>query len=97
MRRSSQIRYISVGPDGGGREPGVLARILGVIVAVVVLGVAVFLGAVFIAAIVGLVLIAGIGIYARAWWLRRKMERYQREHGDLNAEYTVVREEDHRE
>ncbi len=62
-----------------------------------VFGVAVFLGAVFLAAFVGLVLIAMVVVTVRMWWIRRQMEKYAAEHGDLEAEYTVIREDDLRD
>ena len=90
MSRFSQFRY------SAGRRPGgdsLIGRILALVVGVLVLGVSVFVGAVFLAGFVGLLLIGGVLFAARVWWLKRKMERYQQEHGDLEGEYTVVREE----
>jgi hypothetical protein len=95
MSRFSQFRY-SPGPGNTAGEPGgLLGRVVAFVVGIIVLGIAVFVGAIFIAAIVGLALIGGALFMARMWWLRRKMERYAREHGDLDAEYTVVSEETH--
>ena len=94
MPRFSQIRYSS-GPNspyGGG---SFLGRLIAAIVGIIVLGVSVFLGAVFIAAVIGLMLIGGLVVALRVWWLKRQMARHQAEHGDLEAEYTVVQEEQH--
>ena len=100
MRRSSQIRYVSLGsglgPDNN-RPPGnLLARIVALIVGVVLFGVAIFLGAIFIAGMVGLLIIGTAVFMLRMWWIKRKFERYAKENGDLDAEYTVVRESDPR-
>ena len=98
MRRSSQIRYVSLGSGSGlnaVRQPGsLLGRIVALLVGGILFGLAVFLGAIFIAGMVGLILIASIIFMLRIWWLKRKMERDAREYGDLDAEYTVVRESD---
>ena len=96
MRRSSHIRYVSLGP-GSGKEPvGLLGQIVALVAGAVLFGLAVFLGAIFLAGIVGLVLIGGTILMLRVWWIKRKMERYARENGDLEAEYTVVRDGDPR-
>jgi Flp pilus assembly protein TadB len=92
MRRPSQIRYISIGPGPGSNQAGLLTRIVAFVVGIVVLAAAVFVGAIFIAGIVGLVLFVSLAAAARLWWLRRQAERYQQEHGDIDAEYTVVNE-----
>jgi hypothetical protein len=99
MRRSSQIRYISLGngPAGAQSSGGLLSRIATLLIGAVFFGVAVFLGAIFLAGIVGLVLIGGTIFMCRVWWLRRKMERYASENADLDAEYTVVKESDPRD
>ena len=79
MGRFSQFRY-SPGSGSGAGEPGsLLGRVVAFVVGVIVLGIAVFVGAIFIAAIVGLALIGAALFMVRMWWLRRKMERYQRE------------------
>ena len=90
MSRFSQFRYSS-GPNSG--PGGLLARVVGFVVGVIVLGLAVFVGAVFLAGLVGFALIGAALFLLRVWWLKRKMERYEREHGDLDGEYTVVEDE----
>jgi len=67
-----------------------LGRVVAFIVGLGVLVVSLFVGAVFISALIGFVLIMGIVLAVRVWWVRRQMERYAREHGDLEAEYTVI-------
>jgi ABC-type bacteriocin/lantibiotic exporter with double-glycine peptidase domain len=69
-----------------------LGRMVAAIVGLAVLAVAVFLGAIFIAIVVGLVLLIGIAVSIRIWWLKRKMEQHVREHGDLEAEYVEIHE-----
>jgi len=103
MRRSSQIRYVSLGSQGpgtgpnGGRPPGgLLGQIVALVVGAAVFAVAIFLGAIFLAGLVGLVLIVGTVFMLRLWWIKRQMERFARENGDLNAEYTVVEESEPR-
>ncbi len=89
MRRPPEYRYIRYTSDpGAGR--GLVARIAAFVVGTLIFAVAVFVGAVFIAGLVGLILLGSALIMIRFWWLRRQMERYAREHGDLDAEYTVI-------
>jgi predicted lipid-binding transport protein (Tim44 family) len=90
MSRSSQYRYNFSMKSAPG---GFLGRVVTFIIGMAMLALAVFLGAVFLAALVGIVLIAAIIIAVRVWWLKRKMERHTREHGDISAEYTVVEEQ----
>ena len=42
----------------------------------------------------GIVLISGIVLALRMWWVRRRMARHEQKHGDLEAEYSVIREDD---
>ena len=100
MRRSPQIRYVSIGSnrgqDGGPPPGGLLGRIAALIIGIIFFGIAIFLGAIFLAGFVGLVLIGSVIFMLRIWWIKRKMVRYARDNGDLDAEYTVVRESDPR-
>ncbi|NGP54789.1 hypothetical protein [Thioalkalivibrio sp. XN8] len=74
-----QVRIQIQGPGGGpGKPPGLLARILLSIVAVIVLASAAFLGAVFFLAALGFFVIATIVVSIRLWWLRRQMEAAMR-------------------
>jgi predicted lipid-binding transport protein (Tim44 family) len=76
---------------GAGRPPGgLLGRIVAFIVGLGVLVVSLFLGFVFIAFVAGFVLLVGLFIAGRVWWLKRQMRAYEKEHGDINAEYTVI-------
>ncbi len=58
---------------------------------------AIFIGAIFLSFFLGLAVIAGLVLYIRLWWLRRKAgmtaSRGQQRPGDfVEVEYTVVRE-----
>jgi len=86
MQGSSNNPY----PGSGGQPGGLLGRIVAFIVGLGVLFVSLFLGFVFIAFIAGFVLVIGLVIAGRVWWLKRKMRAYQRQHGDIEAEYTVI-------
>ena len=94
MTRFSQIRYSSgAGPSGGGGPGGFIGRAIAFVVGVIVLGLSLFIGAAVFLTVLGLVVIGGIIFALRVWWMKRKMEAYQREHGDLSAEYTVIEED----
>ena len=55
---------------------------------------AVFVGAVFLAGLIGMLVISGIVFTVRVWWLRRKMGEMAKTSGDIEGQYTVIREED---
>ena len=93
MTRFSQFRYRTGIPAGGSPPGGVLGRVVAFVLGLIVLAASVFVGAIFIAGLLGLLLIGGLLFAVRIWWLKRKMQRYAEEHGDLSAEYTVVQEE----
>jgi high-affinity Fe2+/Pb2+ permease len=96
MSRFSQFRYSS-GLNSGAAQPGsFLGRAVAFVVGIIVLAVSIFVGAVFFTALLGLILILAFIFMLRVWWLKRKMQRYTQEHGDLDAEYTVI-QEGHRE
>jgi uncharacterized iron-regulated membrane protein len=58
------------------------------------------LGAILLSLFLGLAVIAGLVLYIRLWWLRRRMQQrrpepQQRAPGDfVEVEYTVVEERD---
>jgi hypothetical protein len=96
MNQSSQNRYkfnFNSGPNNAPRS--LLGRIAAFIIGAGILAVSIFVGAIFLAGLIGIVLIMGIVVMVRIWWLKRTMQRYAREHGDLNTEYTVVEEHRH--
>ncbi len=74
-------------------------QVLYFIVGGIVLIGAVLMGAVILAIALGIAIILGLVIYARVWWLKRKLgrsARSRRQAGDdvLEVEYTVVDERD---
>ncbi|MEE4185115.1 MAG: hypothetical protein V2J12_05060 [Gammaproteobacteria bacterium] len=76
---------------GSGGPPGsLLGRIVAFIVGLGVLLISLFLGFVFIAFVAGFVLLIGLFIAGRVWWLKRQMRAYEQQHGDIDAEYTVI-------
>lgn len=95
MKRTSQnYSALGTGPSTG---PGnLLARVVAVIFGIGAFVLSLVVGAVFIAAIVGFMLLMGLFIAGRVWWIRRKMEQQAREEGDLRAEYTVIQTEERR-
>ena len=60
------------GPQGG---PGIFARILLSIVAVVMLVAAAFLGAIFFLAALGVFVAGSLLLAVRIWWARRQIEK----------------------
>jgi high-affinity Fe2+/Pb2+ permease len=92
MPYSSPFRFNSGPLRGTGQPDSLLGRIVGLVLGIAVLAISVIVGAVFLAALVGLILIVAVVVMLRVWWLKRKMQRHEQQHGDLDAEYTVVRE-----
>ena len=91
MRRSPDFRYIRLAPAAG--PIGLLGRIVGLVIGGAAFVAAVILGAVFLAALVGLVLFGWIIFMVRLWWLRRQLVKEAETHGDLEGQYTVIKEE----
>ncbi|MCP3999828.1 MAG: hypothetical protein GY727_02845 [Gammaproteobacteria bacterium] len=89
MKQFSQFGYGS----GPGQPGGLLGRIVAFVIGALVLAASIFLGAIFFAALLGFVLIVAVVVMIRVWWLKRKMQSYTRQHGDIDAEYTVVMED----
>lgn len=109
-----QFRILIGGPGSGpGRNgpPGILARILLSIAAVIMLAAAAFLGAIFFLAALGMFVIGSLVLAARIWWARRRIEKAMRQgeppqrdsparggHADvIEGEYKVVEEERRRD
>lgn len=63
------------GPNGG---PGVLARILLTVLAVIMLVSAAFLGALFFLAALGVFMVGSVVVAIRIWWIRRQLAKAMR-------------------
>jgi Flp pilus assembly protein TadB len=96
MKRFSEKYYSQLNFPQSARPGNLLARIFAVILGVGAMVLSLVVGAVFIAIVVGFMLLIGLVVAARLWWMRRKMERHAREHGDLEAEYTVIQSDERR-
>ena len=83
--RMSRIRYVAV--DSPRRNP--VLQFLGFVAGLGLLAVSFVFGAFLFAALVGLGLVAGLLVYARLWWLRRRMSREVSDEF-IETEYTVV-------
>lgn len=80
--------------SGGGQQPGgFIARLIALLIGCLLFVAAVFVGAVFLAGLVGMLVIGGIVFTLRVWWLRRKMAEMAQSTGDIEGQYTVIREE----
>ena len=76
-----------------------ILQVAGLVVGAVVTVGAILVGAVLISLILGLAVIAGLVLFVRVWWLRRRAERSARPYGKraaegeiVEVEYTVVQE-----
>ncbi len=102
-----QIRIQLTGPgpgSGGNGGPGLVARILLSIGAVIMLVSAAFLGAIFFMAALGFFVVAMLVLAVRIWWARRQLEKAVRSgrapgrggpgrhRGDIEGEYRVLDE-----
>ena len=96
MKRFSEKDYSQLNSPPSAGPGSLLGRIFAVIFGVGALVLSLVVGAVFIAAVVGFMLLIGLVVAVRLWWIRRKMERHAREHGDLEAEYTVIQSDERR-
>ena len=73
-------------------RPGLLARVISVVILLAVFAASFAIGAMLFLVIVGLVAVLGIAFYLRLRWLRRKLQQVSptRRRGDvLEGEYTV--------
>ncbi|HRP35792.1 MAG TPA: hypothetical protein PLI48_07920 [Gammaproteobacteria bacterium] len=102
-----QIRIQLTGPGagpGGHGGPGLVARILLSIGAVIMLVSAAFLGAIVFLAALGFFVVAMLVLAVRIWWARRQLEKALRSgrppgeggpgrhQGDIEGEYRVLDE-----
>ncbi len=71
-----QVRIQLGGPGSGGNGgPGIIARILLSIGAVILLVSAAFLGAIFFLAALGLFTVGMLVLAVRVWWARRQLDK----------------------
>ena len=96
MRRFSEKYYHQLNSPQSAGPGGLLARIIAVVAGIGALVLSLLVGAVFIAAVVGFMLIVGLVIAIRVWWIKRKFQRHAQEHGDLQGEYTVIETKERR-
>ena len=74
----------------GSRPTNPFVQALGFVVGIVLFIGAVLLGGLVIAALMGFLLVAGLIIYVRVWWLTRKAGLRRREDSFVEAEYQVI-------
>lgn len=91
----TRIRYIRL---GGARPQGLLAQLAGIVVGLAVFFVSLVVGAFLLAGLLGFLLLAGVVIVLRAWWLGRRLAREGAGNGPgaddvIEAEYRVVHSE----
>ena len=80
--------------SSGSGSRGFLGRVIALLVGAGAFVLSLVVGAVFLAAIVGFMLLIGLVMAARIWWVRRKMAQHQSQTADLEAEYTVITAEE---
>jgi len=93
MRHSSKIRYVNLTGDGQ-LQGGFVGRVIALLVGCVAFAVSVVVGAVFLAGLLGFLVIGGTVFMLRVWWLRRQMDKMAKASGDIEGQYTVIREKD---
>jgi hypothetical protein len=93
MRHSSKIRYVNL-TGGLQQQGGFVGRVIALLVGCVAFAISVVVGAVFLAGLLGFVVIGGTVFMVRVWWLRRQMDKMATSSGDIEGQYTVIREKD---
>ena len=74
---------------------GPVSRLFSALVLLVIFTVAFFLGTFLFLVILGLVIILGVALYLRLWWLRRRLVRQGEGRSvTLEGEYTVEKRQD---
>ena len=93
MLHSSKIRYVNLA--GGGQQPGgFFGRVIALLIGCAAFVLSVVVGAVFLAGLLGFLVIGGTVFMLRVWWLRRQMDKMATASGDIEGQYTVIREQD---
>jgi hypothetical protein len=86
------MRYIRLKNISGSQPTNPFVQMLGLVVGIVLFIGAVLLGGIMLAALMGFLLVAGVIIYVRVWWLTRKaVGRQRREDSFIEAEYQVIK------
>lgn len=92
----TRIRYIRF---GAGRPQGLLSQLAGIVLGLAVFFVSLVVGAFLLAGLLGFLLVAGLVLMARAWWLGRRPGRAGGAPGApgedevIEAEYRVIHSE----
>ncbi len=86
------MRYIRFNSMQGQRSTNPIVQAFGLIIGIILFIAAVFIGGIVIAALLGFMLLAGLVIYMRIWWLTRKAGLRQRREDKsfVEAEYEVI-------
>ena len=82
-------------PDRAGRPENPILQVLVLVMGAVVAVGAIFVGAILLSLFLGLAVIAGLVLYIRLWWLRRRSgsgKSRGRSDRFVEVEYTVVDE-----
>jgi len=80
----------------GGKPPGLLAQLFGLLLGIVILLFSLVVGAFVLAGMLGLIVIIAIVMVLRAWWLGRQVRGRHAPAADeevIEAEYRVVSSE----
>ncbi len=75
---------------GQTRPTNPIIQVLGLVAGMIFFIGAALLGGIVLAAIMGFLLVAGLVIYVRVWWMMRKAGRRQRNDAFVDAEYKVI-------
>jgi len=84
------MRYIRITNARGSRSTNPFVQAFGLMVGIIAFVAAVFVGGIVLAALIGFLLIAGMIIYIRVWWLTRKVGRPRQDKSFVEAEYEVL-------
>ncbi|MDP7418787.1 MAG: hypothetical protein QF483_02780, partial [Gammaproteobacteria bacterium] len=90
------MRHIRFSTLRGSRSSNPFVQLFGLVIGIILFIGAVLLGGVIIAALIGFLLVAGLILYIRIWWLTRKAVRQQQQQQQqgqasfVEAEYQVI-------
>lgn len=83
-----QIRYVRL--EQQPRHP--LMQLVGLVGGIILVAVSIILGAFLLAALLGLGLLVAVVVFARLWWLRRRLGPQRAGDEIIETEYRVIRE-----